>query len=179
ATPRRYPAALGRGAGGSPVGVGGLPAAAPGGGERGLVDLLPAGVILAFVQLLLVGAVEMIRRARRLGRLLPDEPGIIGDATAPLDAAAAFRARSEDRDGALADLRGELAHRLGVDHLGDAPDFVVAGLARDAGIDLGVARRSVTVAPVTSDDELLELASAVTAMTDVATRSRLPEEITS
>ena len=154
-----------------------LDAAAPGSGDRSLLDLLPSGVVLAIVQLLAVAVVEMIRRSRRLGRVLPDEAGIIGPAVAPLDAAARLRARSGDRDGALGDLRRDLAHHLGVDDLAAAPDYVVARLARDAEVPLQLAR-AATAPSVTPDDAtLVEQGAALAAMTDVAARTRLPEEI--
>ena len=154
-----------------------LDAAAPGVGDRSLVDPLPAGVVLAIVQLLIVALVEMLRRSRRLGRVLPDEPGIIGPATAPLDAAARLRSRSADRDGALADLRLDLAHHLGADDLGAVPEYVIARLARDAEVPLQLARAAAAATPAPDDATLVERGAALAAMTDVAARSRLHEEM--
>lgn len=154
-----------------------LDTAAPGGGDRSLLDLLPTGVVLAIVQLLVVAVVEMARRSRRHGRVLPEEPGIIGSASAPIEAAARVRARAGDRGGAIDDLRRDLARALGHDDLADVPGHVVATLAREAGVGLDDARRAVAPPSVHDDATLVELATTLADLTTVATRSSLPEEI--
>ena len=145
--------------------------ALPGGGERGLVDLVDTPVRAALAQLLVAFVVLVAWRARRLGRPI-EEPQPVSIAGSELTRAVGRllasnrrpdRAAAILRDRARRDLSGPLGLPLEA-----ALDTVVTTVAARTTLSTDEVRRAVA-GPVHSDDELVETAALL---------ARIREEIT-
>jgi hypothetical protein len=133
-------------------------------GDEGVADLIPDGVVRAFLQLTVAFVVYAAWRARRLGRPVT-EPQPVAVAGSELVAAVGNlldRTRSPDHAARL--LRGDL-HRFLADHLGlpagSPPEVVVAVAVDRTGVDEASLRWALGPAPVTDDAGLVALARTI------------------
>lgn len=148
-------------------------------GEETLVDLIGTPVRAALAQLVVAFGVLALWRARRLGRpveeplAVPIESSELTQAVARLLARADRPARAAAvlRDRARRDLSGPLG--LGL----DAPaDEVVEAIARRTSLRADQARRAATD-PVTSDDDLVEVAALLTQIRKETSHGRRPTHV--
>jgi hypothetical protein len=147
------------------------PEVAVGAGDRSLVDLIGTPVRAALAQLAVAFGVLALWRARRLGRPVLEPQQVQVESAELTEAVGRLLARSRAPQRAAAVLRDrarrDLAGPLGLPL--DAPaDLVVATLAARTSLEPGEARRATTD-PVTSDDDLVEVAALL---------ARIREEIT-
>lgn len=147
------------------------PSLAVGGGDRSLVDLVGTPVRAALAQLAVAFGIVVLWRARRLGRPVAEPQQVRIESAELTDAVGRLLARSRHpgraaavlRDRARRDLSGPLGLPL------DAPAAsVVDALAARTTLEPDEAHRA-TLAPVTTDDELVEVAALL---------ARVREEIT-
>ena len=132
----------------------------PGGGERGLVDLVDTPVRAALAQLLVAFFVVVAWRARRLGRPI-EEPQLVAIEGSELTRAVGrllAANRRPDRAAALLRdrARRDLSAPLGL-ALDAAVDEVVAAISARTTIGADDVRRAVA-GPVTTDTDLVEVA---------------------
>lgn len=139
-------------------------ALAGGGGDRTLIDLIPAGVERAIWQLAIAAALYALWRARRLGRPVA-EPQPVAVAGSELVAAVGnlldrTRSPAHAADLLRADLRRFLADHLGVPPA--SPPEVLAAVAADrTGVDQGRLLWALGPTPITDDAGLVDLAHTI------------------
>lgn len=155
------------------------PPVAVGAGEEGLVGLIGTPVWAALAQLLVAFLVAVGWRARRLGRpVLEPQPVQVEASELTLAVGRMFtRSRRPDRaaavlrDRARRDLSGPLGLPL------DAPaEVVVTVLAERGGLTPAEAHRAA-VAPVTSDEELVEVATLLARTRQEISHGRRPARL--
>lgn len=155
------------------------PAVAVGAGDEGLVDLVGTPVRAALAQFVVAFLVAAVWRARRLGRPVGEPQAVQVEASELTLAVGRMltRARRPDRaaavlrDRARRDLSGPLGLPL------DAPaDLVVAVLAERGGLTPAEAHRAA-IAPVTTDDELVEVATLLARIRQELTHGRSPARV--
>lgn len=148
--------------------------ALPGGGERGLVDLVDTPVRAALAQLLVAFLVVVAWRARRLGRPI-EEPQPVSVAGSELTRAVGRLLASNRRPDRAAALlrdraRRELSGPLGLP-LDATVDAVVATVAARTTLSADDVHRAVA-GPVRSDDELVETATLLVRIREEITHDR-------
>jgi hypothetical protein len=154
------------------------PELAVGSGDRSLTDLVGTPVRAALAQLGVAFCLVVLWRARRLGRPVA-EPQPVQIESAELTAAVGrMLARSRQPGRAAAILRDrarrDLSGRLGLPL--DAPaDLVVDAITARTGLDPAEARRAAT-GPVTSDDDLVEVAALLVRIREEITHGPAPRE---
>ena len=139
-------------------------AGATGAGDEGVLDLIPAGVNRAILQLVLAFVVYAVWRSRRLGRPVA-EPQPVAVAGSELVAAVGNlldRTGSPDHAARLLrdDLRRFLADHLGMP-TGSPPDLVVAVAVDRTGVDEASLRWALGPEPITDDAGLVALARTI------------------
>ena len=146
----------------------------PGGGERGLVDLVGTPVRAALAQLLVAFAVVVAWRARRLGRPV-EEPQPVRIEGSELTRAVGRllggnrrpdRAAAILRDRARRDLSGPLGLPLDAD-----VDAVVSSVTARTTLSETEVRRAVA-GPVRTDDDLVDAARTLTRIREETTHDR-------
>jgi len=147
------------------------PSIAVGGGDATLVDLVDTPVRAALAQLAVAFGVFALWRARRLGRPVREPQPVQVESAELTDAVGRLLSRSRAPGRAAAVLRDRARRQLSAP-LGlplDAPvDLVVTTLVARTSLDEAEAHRAA-VAPVTTDEELVEVAALL---------ARIREEIT-
>lgn len=150
-----------------------------GNGDQGLVDLVGTPVRAALVQLVIAFLLVALWRARRLGRPVlepqpvPIESSELTEAVARLLARAQHPARAAAvlRDRARRDLSGPLGLAL------DAPAVdVVDAIERRTGLSADQARRAA-IDPVTTDDDLVEVAALLHQIRKDTNHGRRPTHV--
>ena len=139
-------------------------AGATGAGDEGVLDLIPAGVNRAILQLALAFVVYAVWRSRRLGRPVA-EPQPVAVAGSELVAAVGNlldRTGSPDHAARLLrdDLRRFLADHLGMP-TGSPPDLVAAVAVDRTGVDEASLRWALGPQPITDDAGLVALARTI------------------
>lgn len=155
------------------------PPVAVGAGDQGLVDLVGTPVRAAIAQLVVAFLLAAAWRARRLGRPVA-EPQQVQIESSELTLAVGRlltrarrpgRAAAVLRDRARRDLSGPLGLPL------DAPaDLVVAVLAERGGLTHDEAHRAA-IAPVTSDEELVAVATLLARLREETSHGRRPTPV--
>lgn len=152
------------------------PRLAVGTGERSLVDLVGTPVRAALAQLAVAFGIVVLWRARRLGRPVAEPQQVRIESAELTDAVGRLLARSRHparaaavlRDRARRDLSGPLGLPL------DAPaSVVVDALAARTTLDPEEAHRA-TLAPVTTDDELVAVAALLARIREEINRGTGP-----
>lgn len=155
------------------------PPVAVGAGDEGLVDLIGTPVRAGLAQLVIAFLVAAAWRARRLGRPVREPQAVQVEASELTVAVGRMltRARRPERaaavlrDRARRDLSGPLGLPL------DAPaDLVVAVLAERGGLTPAEAHRAA-IAPVTTDDELVEVAALLARTRQEISHGRRPARV--
>lgn len=150
-----------------------------GSGEKSLVDLVGTPVRAALAQLVIAFFVLALWRARRLGRPVAEPQPVAIESSELTQAVARLLGRADRparaaavlRDRARRDLSGPLG--LGL----DAPaDEVVGAIVRRTGLSADQARRAA-IDPVTSDDDLVEVAGLLTQIRKETTHGRRPTHV--
>lgn len=133
----------------------------PGGGDRGLVDLVDTPVRAALAQLVVAFGVVVLWRARRLGRPVEEPQPVEIEGSELTRAVGRLLAgnRRPDRAGALLRdrARRQLSAPLGLP-LDAGSDHVARTVAARTTLTDDEARRAVA-SPITSDDELVAVAT--------------------
>jgi hypothetical protein len=134
-----------------------------GGGDKTLLELIPAGVARALLQLGVAFVLYALWRAIRLGRPVTEQQPVRVAGSELVGALGRLLARTRSPGAAAelvrTDLRRALAARLGL--APDAPAEVFADAAATrAGLDREVVLNAVSDAPVTTDQQLADLAGA-------------------
>ena len=133
----------------------------PGGGDRGLVDLVDTPARAALAQLVVAFVVVVLWRARRLGRPVEEPQPVDIEGSELTRAVGRLLAGNRRPDRAAALLRDrarrELSAPLGLP-LDATADHVVRTVAARTTLDEDEARRAVA-SPVTSDDDLVVTAA--------------------
>ena len=150
-----------------------------GSGDRTLVDLIDTPVRAALAQLVVAFLLAALWRARRLGRPVL-EPQPVPIASSELtEAVARMLGRADRPDRAAAVLRDrarrDLSGPLGLP-LDARADVVVDAITRRTGLDADQARRAA-IDPVTSDDELVEVAALLDQIRKDTTHGRRPTHV--
>ena len=144
-----------------------MEAAAPGAGDETLRDLIPSGVIDAVLQLGVAFVVLALWRSRRLGRPVREPQPVQIEGSELVVAVGNLLQRSKDpeRSGALLrrDLHRRLTQGLGLPADATPAQVAEAAAARGAG-SVERVRDVLTGSPVTTDAELLALATEVDAV---------------
>lgn len=143
------------------------PLPATGDGQVGLLDVLPPWVGLAVLQLLLVGAVVVLWRARRLGPVVAEPLPVVVRAAETVEGRARLYRRVQARGPAAAALRGgvlaRIVPRLGLDG-SPPPSAVVATVAARTGRPEREVAELLYGAVPDTDPELVLLAGALEAL---------------
>lgn len=155
------------------------PAVAVGAGDEGLVDLVGTPVWAALAQLLVAFLLAATWRARRLGRPVLEPQQVQVESSELTLAVGRMLTRSRRPDRAAAVLRDrarrDLSGPLGLPL--DAPaDLVVAALAERGGLTPAEAHRAA-VAPVTTDDDLVEVAALLARTREEIAHGRPPARV--
>lgn len=150
------------------------PSLVVGTGDQGLVDLIGTPVRAALAQLVVAFVVVALWRARRLGRPVAEPQPVQIESSELTQAVGRLLGRTQRPARAAAVLRDqarrELSGPLGLPL--DAPaDLVVSTLASRSTLSSDEARRA-TVAPVTTDDELVEVAALLARIRQEITHGR-------
>lgn len=154
------------------------PELAVGSGDRSLVDLVGTPVRAALAQLGVAFLVVVLWRARRLGRPVAEPQPVQIESAELTVAVGRMLARSRQPGRAAAILRDrarrDLSARLGLPL--DAPaDLVVDAITARSTLEPAEARRAAT-GPVTSDDDLVEVASLLVRIREEITHGTAPRE---
>lgn len=147
-----------------------------GSGDRSLVDLVDTPVRAALGQLVVAFLLAALWRARRLGRPVA-EPQPVPIESSELTQAVARLLGRADRPGRAAAVlrdraRRDLSGRLGVP-LDASADAVVDAITRSTDLTEAQARRAA-IDPVTSDDDLVQVAALLTQIRKDTTHGRRP-----
>lgn len=133
-------------------------------GEEGLVDLVGSNVLQALAQLGVAAVVYVLWRGRRLGRPVAERQPVRHAGSELVSAVGRLlsgRRRPGETAAALrADARRHLVERLGLDPRTPIEQLVGAVVAR-TGLDPGLVAGALELRPVTTDDELVEIADAI------------------
>lgn len=152
------------------------PSLVVGTGEATLVDLVGTPVRAALAQLVVAFLLAALWRARRLGRPVPEPQPVPIEASELTQAVGRVLARS-DRPGPAAAVLRDRARRDLSAPLGlalDAPaDAVVDAITRRTDLSPADARRAA-VDPVTTEDDLVEVATLLTRIRKDTTHGRRP-----
>ena len=155
------------------------PSLVVGTGDASLVDLVGTPVRAALAQLVVAFLLAALWRARRLGRPVPEPQPVPIEASELTQAVGRVLARSERPGQAAAVLRDrarrELSAPLGLAL--DAPaEAVVEAIIRRTDLSPADARRAA-VDPVTTDDDLVEVATLLTRIRKDTTHGRRPTHV--
>lgn len=136
---------------------------APPPGDEAPAGAVPQRLLDAMGLLVVAGVLYLLANARRLGRVLTQEPQIrVPAAELALGVADLLQRHGHAQhaaDHVRAGLRADLDRMLGTAQAGD--DDVVALLARTTGLDAADVRPAVASTPVAGDDDLLVVVAAV------------------
>lgn len=150
-----------------------------GSGDAGLVDLIDTPVRAALGQLVVAFVLAALWRARRLGRPVAEPQAVPIDASELTQAVARLLGRA-DRPGRAAAVLRDRARRDLSGPLGlpaDAPaEAVVGAIARRTDLTDAEARRAA-IDPVTSDDDLVEVAALLTRIRKDTSHGRRPTPV--
>jgi hypothetical protein len=135
--------------------------------DTGLVDLIPANVRRAFIQLLIAFAVYALWRAIRLGRPVTEDQPVSVAGSELVAAVGGLLEVSGDPGRAAALLRAELRRDIGL-RFGIAPnvtpEVVTDVVAHRTGVDRSKLYAALVAAPAANDAELTELARLIDAV---------------
>ncbi|HSP03444.1 MAG TPA: DUF4350 domain-containing protein [Acidimicrobiales bacterium] len=155
------------------------PSLVVGTGDAGLVDLVDTPVRAALAQLVVAFLLAALWRARRLGRPVAEPQPVPIEASELTQAVGRVLARSDRPGPAAAALRDrarrDLSAPLGLP-LDASAEAVVDALSRRTELSPAEARRAA-IDPVTTDDDLVEVATLLTRIRKDTTHGRRPTHV--
>ena len=155
------------------------PSLVVGTGDDGLVDLVDTPVRAALAQLVVAFLLAALWRARRLGRPVAEPQPVPIEASELTQAVGRVLARSDRPGPAAAALRDrarrDLSALLGLP-LDASAEAVVEAIARRTDLTAAEARRAA-IEPVTSDADLVEVATLLTRIRKDTTHGRRPTHV--
>ena len=155
------------------------PSLVVGTGDDGLVDLVDTPVRAALAQLVVAFLLAALWRARRLGRPVAEPQPVPIEASELTQAVGRVLARSDRPGPAAAALRDrarrDLSALLGLP-LDASAEAVVEAIARRTDLTVAEARRAA-VDPVTTDADLVEVATLLTRIRKDTTHGRRPTHV--
>lgn len=155
------------------------PSLVVGTGDASLVDLVDTPVRAALAQLIVAFLLAALWRARRLGRPVAEPQPVPIEASELTQAVGRVLARSDRPGPAAAALRDrarrDLSAPLGLP-LDASAEAVVDAISRRTGLSPAEARRAA-IDPVTTDDDLVEVASLLTRIRKDTTHGRRPTHV--